>query len=282
MNRKMALRVTAILTAVLFLLNFTAAASVEKGDELMKKKKYREAVKEYEKDLKKRPNDEELIAKIARAYDGAKWYGQAVQRWEDYIERFPKGKNLKEAKKQAALARRWIGVNFYVNGEGLGLAINELEKAVKWDPKLFEGWYWLARARMEKGDCAGANEAAKSALAAAPDDAKAKWLVKETGGCARFGREAFAAYTRGYALYEKGDLAGALAEYRKAAAAEPDFAAAHYWLGRIYMEQGDKKKALEEWKKTLALDPDNSRAKWFLEKTKRMPDVADKPTSKPE
>ena len=50
----------------------------------------------------------------------------------------------------------------------------------------------------------------------------------------------------GTALKAKGDLEGAIAEYRAALRLQPDSAMAHYDLGRVLWTKGDREAAFEE------------------------------------
>ena len=59
----------------------------------------------------------------------------------------------------------------------------------------------------------------------------------------------------GSALKAKGDLEGAIAEYRTALHLQPDNAAAHYDLGRVLWMKGDREAAFEEFHTAYRLAP---------------------------
>ncbi|MGO9268917.1 MAG: tetratricopeptide repeat protein [Terriglobia bacterium] len=59
----------------------------------------------------------------------------------------------------------------------------------------------------------------------------------------------------GVALHDKGDLGGAIAEYRMAIRLEPDDADSHYNLGFALDEKGDLDGAVAEYREALRLDP---------------------------
>jgi tetratricopeptide (TPR) repeat protein len=62
---------------------------------------------------------------------------------------------------------------------------------------------------------------------------------------------------RGIALYQKGDLDGAIAEYREAIRLKPVLADAHYNFGLALEAKGEKQAALEEYRKASELDTKN-------------------------
>jgi Flp pilus assembly protein TadD len=70
----------------------------------------------------------------------------------------------------------------------------------------------------------------------------------------------------GYALYEKHDLEGAIAEYHKALALDPKLVAAYYNLGISLFEKGEAAAALEELRAAYLLAPDNPTIRDTYEK----------------
>lgn len=246
-----------------------ALCSVEDGDGFMEHGQYRKAIEAYNKELKKSPGDADILAKLGRAYDGAKWFGMSAEIWESYIEKHPDGTDAAEARKQAAKARRWLGAYAYYSGEELELVIPQLEKALRHDPDLFEANYWLGRALIEKGECEKAVAAVNKAAAMKPKDRNAVWLRKEAEGCAAHGAAAYQHYRNGYGAYRDGRPDEALNFYKKAVEANPNFARAYYWMARIQMESRDFAGAAPNLEKALELDPGNSEAKWFLETCRR-------------
>jgi Flp pilus assembly protein TadD len=64
-------------------------------------------------------------------------------------------------------------------------------------------------------------------------------------------------YSLGHALRKKGDLDGAIAEYREVIRLKPDDAEARNNLGEVLEHRGDKQRALEEYRKGSELDPKN-------------------------
>src|SRR2546423_13981267 len=75
------------------------------------------------------------------------------------------------------------------------------------------------------------------------------------GGAATSSQDAGTYYDRGVELYGKGDLAGAIAEYRTALRLDPNFVAAHYNLGHALQEKGEGEGAIDEYRTALRLAP---------------------------
>jgi tetratricopeptide (TPR) repeat protein len=246
-----------------------AAASVADGDAAMKQKKYRDAVKEYEEYMKKNPNDDGAMIKLAAAYESANWYGQSVQWWEKYIKQFPDGKDIDRAKKSAAKDHRWLGANFYSNlGESPDLAVGHLKRAVELDPSLSDSYVWLARIDLSEGRFKDAVQVLADARNKFPGDKAVSWIYKVAKGKLDNGGAAYDKYEQGWRQYSQGDKAGALERFRAAAADNPDFSSAHLWIARILYENGDFAGSIPEWQTVIRLEPDNARAAWFLKQAR--------------
>ncbi len=259
------LKTAIVISLLLSCATTVVRASVESGDTAMKKKDYRGAIKQYEAHLKKKPKDGDVMVKAALAYEGAKWWGQSVQWWEKYIDKFPKGDEIVNAKKHAARNHRWIGVNYYnVLGESPEIAVEHLKRAIELDPKLVEAYTWLARIYSSEGDYAKAFDVLTNARRETPNDKLVAWMLKTTKGQLENGSAAYDKYQRGVVQYEKGDKTSALESFKAAASDNPNFSAAHLWTARVLFEQGDFEKSIPEWQTVLNLEPDNARAKWFL------------------
>ena len=73
-------------------------------------------------------------------------------------------------------------------------------------------------------------------------------------------RSALAHNNLGNALRDKGDLDGAIAEYREAIRLDPRFANAHCNLGNALSDKGDLDGAIAEYREAIRLDPKHVRA----------------------
>ena len=245
----------------------TVSATVADGDKLMEEGKFKKAIGQYEEALKHQPDNGQLLVKLARAYDHDGWYGRSFETWEKYLEKFPEGEHLEEAKKRASMARRWVAVKKYGMGEAVPPVIEHLEKAIELDPKNFEARYWLGRVYFENGKFEKAIPVLEKALDIKPGDRNTQWLISQATGALEHGGEAYDLYVKAYPLYEKGKLEEALDLYKQSAAANPEFVNPVIWIARINMEMGNYDRAIEYWREVVSMDPENDRAKWFMIKS---------------
>lgn len=74
------------------------------------------------------------------------------------------------------------------------------------------------------------------------------------------GEDPIVTFNRGQDLHEKGDLAGAIKLYQKAASLEPKFAEAHYQLGIAELALGHRSEAEGSFRKALEIRPEWSLA----------------------
>ncbi len=65
-------------------------------------------------------------------------------------------------------------------------------------------------------------------------------------------------YNLGLALRNRGDLAGAIAHYRRAIESHPDYVEAHYNLGGALIEKGEMAEALTHYRRAIELKPDDA------------------------
>lgn len=250
--------------AILIISGVSISRAAETGDDLMAKGKTRAAIKAYENELKSKPGDTDLLVKLAEACDKDGWYGKSFGYWEQAAAKFKSGKRADHAKKQAAMARRWVAVSYYDTGMQLDWTLMHLDKAIELDPGLFDAHYWKGRVLYEKGDLKAALPPLEAALKVKPDNKEAKWLRDTVKGGLSNGSAAYKAYTDAFNLYDKKKFDEALEMYHKAVEENPKFAAAYSWIGRINMEKGNYAEAALNYEKTLKLEPENKRAAWFL------------------
>ncbi len=104
-------------------------------------------------------------------------------------------------------------------------------------PRVSTPWQLLADLLTYAEECDASVEAAKRAVALAPDDP--------------------AAYlTRGWAYYWVDDNERAIADLTKAIELRPDYAEAYQCRGDVYTWEGDHEKALADYNRTIELVPD--------------------------
>lgn len=74
-------------------------------------------------------------------------------------------------------------------------------------------------------------------------------------------------YERAGEMARKGDLDGAITEYRAALKVSPSYADAHFFLSVVLAKKGDEKDAINELRETIRLNPNHSDAHQFLGST---------------
>lgn len=262
-------RAAFVFAAMVFASARLASASVEDGDRAMNAGRYRVAIAQYEAHLKENPGDSDVMIKAAQAYEGAQWWGQAVQWWEKYLAISPAGAQADNAKIHAADCRRWIGSNYYITGGSYKTAVGELNKAIDLNPALADAYVWLATIYQNEGMFDETVAILDKGLAAAPDDEILQRMRKDAKNYRDNGGRAYAAHRKGITLYEGGDITGALALFREASAASDDFAAAHLWIARILFEQGHFAESIPEWQTSIRIRPDNESALFYLKLAQR-------------
>jgi tetratricopeptide (TPR) repeat protein len=122
-----------------------------------------------------------------------------------------------------------------------GRSLNELEAAVKRDPRNPDLHVALGLARWDRNESEGALNAFRTAVKVGPRSAEAhNWL--------------------GVALAEKGDLPGAIALFKKAIALQPGYGRAYANLGSTLVTSGEVVEAVEIFRKAVILEPDSLAA----------------------
>jgi Flp pilus assembly protein TadD len=71
-------------------------------------------------------------------------------------------------------------------------------------------------------------------------------------------------FLKGYALFSKGDVDGAIVEYREATRLKPDFADAHGLLALALEQEGDFDGAIGEYRQMVRLSPNDAQAHFGL------------------
>lgn len=136
-------------------------------------------------------------------------------------------------------------------------AIAEYRKSLSLQPDLALARFGLGYALASKGDKAAGIVELKAYLRDAPAQGQEATKKKaqddiRTLEAAQVGDHV----NQGIALEKKGDIDGAIAEYRLALAADPNNAVAHYNLGSALSANEDYDGAIAEYRQALALKPD--------------------------
>ena len=216
-----------------------ALALVQRGAELEKEARYREALSAYEQAYELSADEIEVYLGMARAHE-------ALGAWEVALA------DLEEAAQIApenAEVQRHLGRLQCLRGD-YTTCIETLERAVEMEPDDSMGRFWLALAYQNDAetDLNRALSEYAEALKIDPDLAKAHLALGDLYAD-RPGREAIAVEAYTYALglaVEQGD-----AELASEASSA---------LARLYYAQDDYSLCIEEAKKVLAADPDDPDA----------------------
>jgi tetratricopeptide (TPR) repeat protein len=89
------------------------------------------------------------------------------------------------------------------------------------------------------------------------------------GGDATRSREAITYYDRGVALHKRGELDGAIAEYRTALRLDPNDVNARYNLGVVLQKLGRKAEVREEFTEVQRLLPDTPAEQKKIERVRQ-------------
>jgi Tfp pilus assembly protein PilF len=146
-------------------------------------------------------------------------------------------------------------------------------------PAEVEPYLDLAMGQLKQRRYAQLEQTARTILAKAPDQPLAiEWLGLARAAQARKAEEAIRAleqvtkkesrpeseFNLGVFLAGRGRTEEAMARYRRALAARPNFVAAWVRLGEAQLECGFREEAMESFRKALAIDPTNERARLKL------------------
>lgn len=159
-------------------------------------------------------------------------------------------------------------------GEHAAAETQATEITQRW-PKRPDGWRLLAEARHRRGDSLAAIEAARQALALAPEDAglhinlgimlraggqleAAETVLRRALELAPESAQAHAAL--GALQRRQEDLQAAEASYRRALALDPMQPRLHFNLGLVLEQLGQERAARESYRRALALEPNLSAA----------------------
>lgn len=154
-------------------------------------------------------------------------------------------------------------------------ALSHLEQAVSLDSAYVEGWYQLARFKMDHGNYAKAQQFLQKALEIDPLDAKSharlgmtryyldnKMLAKKSylTAIALNPKDFNTRYNLGELYYTAfADTENALREYKAALDINPDHADANFKIGLIFLRNNMVKESIRYFRNALKTDPDNVR-----------------------
>ncbi len=225
------------------------------------------------------PDDPEALRWLARIafergdVDGAR---VAIGLWERLLEVEPGDESARyylERSRQradvgvAASDSFHSGLAAYEAGDLEG-ALNLFQAALTANPSFTDAEVWAGRIALELRLPELAVRHWRNVTEARPDDAGAAYFLRVSQTQARYGVTAGASYFDGLALYEAGDLEGAVEAFVAATTSAPEFVDAWVWAARSLQESGAATESVPYWERVLELTPDDERAAWFLRRAR--------------
>jgi tetratricopeptide (TPR) repeat protein len=150
------------------------------------------------------------------------------------------------------------------------------QNALAWDPLNGQATYNLSTLYDSWHDTASASRALSRAAALNPHDVSARFGLGQALAAQGYGdeertiREWRAAgateyfIKQGLALSAEGDHSGAIEQYERALAIDPDLADGYYYLGRTWNRMGQQEQALAALESAAALEPPSSARRYLL------------------
>ncbi len=198
------------------------------------------AISYYQKAYEINPTDKDVEWLLKRA-ERVKEVGKEA------YEYFEKGR-------AAFLQKNYIEATYY------------LEHAIGINPSYLEAFVLLGKSYMELNNLDRAYEMLKQAEELDPTNYEIKLLIDRVKNEIKYGKEAYEAFDKGYDLYTKGDLQGALSYFKEAIDKNPKYDIAHDYLARIYYRMGrlDEYRREREEVATLTKNPKEKADIYYL------------------
>jgi len=204
------------------------------GNIYMKREKFEDAIRYFEKILRKRENDSRLMKKLAICYEGLEENEKARLIYQRLSEANPGDYNI-----NLSLGKIFLKMNMSDN------AIVVLEKTRKIEPTRGEPYTLLGDLYSSKGMMEEAISYYKKALEVDPANIGAKLSLADIYGEKR--------------LYDR-----AIASYKEIINSNPKLVEAHEKLADIYMQRELYDYSVDELKKVVELRPDGANAYFKL------------------
>ncbi len=217
-----------------------------------------QAAQAAEKAVTAAPDAREPLRLRAEIYTQVGFWAKAEPAWNAY---FAAASDF-DPTARASMSEVQLNLGYSAYGRG---ARAEAERyftaAVQNNPQNQSALVWQARTALERGDGNTAVPLLESAVNLKPDDKVAQYALVVARKSAAYGATATEAFFIGYSAYEQGDKEAALAQFRAATQAAPNFTEAQRWVGRTALElnQGaDATKAYEAVVKLEGATPENT------------------------
>jgi tetratricopeptide (TPR) repeat protein len=273
-------------------------ASIQRGDDLLAKHRYGEALPAYQSAAQRCPGSPEPHLRQFAIYVAQQRYDEA---WQAYLTAI----RLGGVSDETATA----GVRLALAERSESLAIGTLQDMVRRRPGKGEFWVWLGQASMATGRAAEARQAFEVALGKDIGSSEQQtvherlavlcmdsdipcalqhWTAAETGPDAVLSEHttrlaaaldavvglegqpsgnderALVRAKLGEALLRYGNLALARQQFEQALELEPAYADAHAYQGYVFSLLGEEEQAAEHLERAIALRPGYTLAHYFL------------------
>lgn len=198
------------------------------------------------------PSNPEALRLRAQIYTEVGFWGRAEAAWGAYFRVSPVAAGQNNEARAAGNVQYNLGYSAYRRGN-LPQAAAYFRACLTFDPQNGQCASWAGRTALESGDYNLAQTLYAEAQSINPQDKVAAYFAQVARQAATYGPTATRAFSRAYANLDAGDRAGALAQFRAAAAAAPSFAEAQREAGRLSLETGDLAGAVTAYGALVAL-----------------------------
>lgn len=219
------------------------------------------AIEKYRAILKLNP-------RLAAAYNNLGLLQFEQQNYPEAVKAFVDGLRLDRSMSSSLVL---LGVAYYQIGQ-FDKARPALEEAVGLNPSDEQAQFYLGHSLFNLGEQEAGVAILQKLVQKFPKNSNALYSLGQMymklaqATLKKLGEQApdsYLAYLiKGQVLEGMENYEGALVEYKKAAARQPNFRGVHYNLGNIYWLQGKWSEALAELKQEIAFDPYNCLAQW--------------------
>ncbi|HKI58678.1 MAG TPA: tetratricopeptide repeat protein [Trueperaceae bacterium] len=224
-----------------------------------------------EQALQLAPHDTGIERFLARTYSELNWYVRAYKYWLAFLD---DGGSLddmsglpQDATGNAAMfeqAGTQLGFARYQAGDKQAALqyYKSVHEVLPEDPLALR---WLGRITFEMGDPGQALPYWQALVKLQPNDQAAQYYLQRTQQQLSVGVNASDAFNRGVDLYGKGQKQAALAAFKQALAANPDYTEAAVWAGRTSLDLDQPDQAVGYWQQVTRARPNDAGAKYFLD-----------------
>lgn len=211
---------------------------------------WKQAAQAAERAVELAPTDLAALKLRGTIYTNVRFWARAENAWDAY---FKAGGQDEDAKRAAAETHYNLGFEAYRRGQlDTAKAAFESCRNVWRDARCYA---WGGRVALEQGEARAAAELYAQATELDPNDKVSAYFASVAKRAVNHGPEAAAAFSRGYGAVEVGRRDAAIAAYREAVRAAPNFQDAWEQLGKLALDAGNGALAREAYENLTRLAP---------------------------